>query len=79
VTSVNPVQDRIDELEADQDRAASLLERTLRLAGRQSDRHLAPPRLAERTLRLAVAFHRRARTTRRELDDFINYLERDAH
>ncbi|MFF7191991.1 hypothetical protein ACFZAR_44335 [Streptomyces sp. NPDC008222] len=77
MTSVNPVQDHIDELEADEDRAAALLERTLHLAGRQADRHLAP-RLAERTLRLAVTFHRRAGTARRELTDFINYMERDA-
>ncbi|MER6543161.1 hypothetical protein [Streptomyces sp. NPDC001250] len=77
MTSVNPVQDRIDELEADQDRASALLERTLHLAGRQADRDLAP-RLAGRMLRLAVAFHQRARTARRELTDAINHLERDA-
>ncbi|MEU1564075.1 hypothetical protein ABZ504_27105 [Streptomyces mirabilis] len=73
MTSTDPVQGRIDELEAAEDRAAALLERTLLLAGR----HLAP-RLAGRTLRLAVAFHQRARTARRELTDAINYLERDA-
>lgn len=77
MTSADTVQDRIDELEAAEDRAAALLERTLLLAGGQASRRLAP-RLAGRTLRLAVAFHQRSRTARRELTDAINYLERDA-
>ncbi|ANZ21609.1 hypothetical protein SNOUR_41905 [Streptomyces noursei ATCC 11455] len=71
----NPVQDRIDHLEAAEDRARELLERALHLAGRQLDRDahtaIAP------TLRLAVVFHRRADAAAADLASFINYLERD--
>jgi hypothetical protein len=79
VTGTNPVQDHIDALEADQDTARGLLERTLLLARRQTGRHPAPPppALAGRTLRLAVAFHRRAATAATELDECVNYLERN--
>ncbi len=78
MTGDNPVQDRIDALEADEDRAHVLLERTLRLAHRSSGRRTGPtpPALAGRTLRLAVAFHRRAKAAVTELDNFINHLER---
>ncbi|MEV7190124.1 hypothetical protein [Kitasatospora sp. NPDC093102] len=77
MTGANQVQEHIDTLEADQDTARDLLERALRLAGRQVDRHPQPslPGLAGRTIRLAVAFHRRAEAAT-GLDDFINYLER---
>lgn len=71
----NPVQDRIDALEAAHEKALDLLERALQLAGRQSDRRLAPSRLAT-TIRLAVAFHQRDRTAVNELTDLITYLER---
>ncbi|WP_411130462.1 hypothetical protein [Streptomyces sp. x-19] len=75
MTANNPVQDRIDTLEAAHDHALELLERALDLAGRQSDRRLRPPRLAA-TIRLAVVFHRRAAAAAADLTDLINYLEK---
>uniref|UniRef100_UPI002F90C959 hypothetical protein n=1 Tax=Kitasatospora indigofera TaxID=67307 RepID=UPI002F90C959 len=65
MTGANPVHEHIDALGADQNAACDLLERAIRL-----------PRHAGRTLRLAVAFHRRAETAMADLDDFINHLER---
>jgi hypothetical protein len=72
VTWVNPVQDRLDELDEREASARRLLERTLRLAGRILDRD----RPTGPALRLAVGFHRRAEGAAAELDDTIAYLER---
>ncbi|MER7577875.1 hypothetical protein [Streptomyces sp. NPDC126514] len=59
MTSGNPVQDRLDELDEQEASARVLL---------------------ERTLRLAVGFHRRAEHAAAELDRTIAYLERpDGH
>ena len=77
MNGTNHVQDRIDVLEAAEEAAHDLLERTLQLARRQG-RHRPGPPLAGRTLRLAVSFHRRAETAAVELADFINRLERNA-
>ncbi|WP_338672611.1 hypothetical protein V1460_06210 [Streptomyces sp. SCSIO 30461] len=73
MTSGNPVQDRLDELDDQEASARLLLERTLRLAGRMLD-HERPTGPA---LRLAVRFHRRAEGAATELDDTIAYLERN--
>ncbi|MEU3343030.1 hypothetical protein [Streptomyces sp. NPDC006668] len=72
MTSGNPVQDRLDELDAREASGRLLLERTLRLAGRRldHDRSTGP------ALRLAVGFHRRAEGAAAELDGTIAYLER---
>ncbi|WKK20925.1 hypothetical protein QZH56_37080 (plasmid) [Streptomyces olivoreticuli] len=72
MTSHNPVQERLDELDEREASARQLLERTLRLAGRQLD-HDRP---GDQVLRLAVCFHRRAEGAAAELDDTIAYLER---
>lgn len=72
MTSHNPVQDRLDELDGQEASARVLLERTLRLAGRRLDHH----RDGGPALRLAVGFHRRAEHAAAELDDTIAYLER---
>jgi len=72
VTSTNPVQDRLDELDQQEASARVLLERTLRLAGRRLDHH----RDSGPALRLAVGFHRRAEGAAAELDYAVAYLER---
>jgi hypothetical protein len=72
VTSQNPVQDRLDELDGQETSARLLLERTLRLAGRRLDHH----RATGPALRLAVRFHRRAEHAAAEPDRTIAYLER---
>ena len=72
MTSKNPVQDRLDELDGQEVSARVLLERTLRLAGRRLDHH----RATGPALRLAVRFHRRAAHAAAELDRTIAYLER---
>ncbi|MGW1365347.1 hypothetical protein ACWCQP_49540 [Streptomyces chartreusis] len=72
MTSGNPVQDRLDELDGQETSARVLLERTLRLAGRRLDHH----RDGGPVLRLAVRFHRRAEHAAAELDDTIAHLER---
>ncbi|MFJ9753109.1 hypothetical protein [Streptomyces chartreusis] len=73
MTSGNPVQDRLDELDDQEASARLLLERTLRLAGRMLDHQ----RDSGPVLRLAVRFHRRAEHAATELDDTIAYLERN--
>ncbi|MFG2583450.1 hypothetical protein [Streptomyces malaysiensis] len=73
MTSDNPVQDRLDELDGRETSARLLLERTLRLAGRRLD-HERPTGPA---LRLAVRVHRRAEHAAAELDDTLAYLERE--
>ncbi|MGW4995868.1 hypothetical protein ACWEQ3_51505 [Streptomyces mirabilis] len=72
MTSQNPVQDRLDELDGQETSARVLLERTLRLAGRRLDHH----RDSGPVLRLAVGFHRRAEHAAAELDSCIAHLER---
>ncbi|MGW3985252.1 hypothetical protein [Streptomyces mirabilis] len=72
MTSQNPVQDRLDELDGQEASARVLLERTLRLAGRRLDHH----RTTGPVLRLAVGFHRRAEHAAAELACAITYLER---
>ncbi|MFK0297526.1 hypothetical protein ACIQU6_44745 [Streptomyces sp. NPDC090442] len=69
----NPVQDHIDRLEVAEDTARQLLERVLDLAGRQLDRNALTTNAP--ALRLAVCFHRRARTAASDLASFLNYLE----
>jgi hypothetical protein len=72
VTSGNPVQERLDELDEREASARRLLERTLRLAGRRLDHD----RATGPVLRLAVRFHRQATRAADELDCTIAYLER---
>lgn len=73
MTSTNPVQERIDELEDQETAARHLLEQALLLAGRRADRQ----RDGTPALRLALRFHRRAIRAASELDDTIAYLERE--
>lgn len=72
MTSDNPVQERLDELEDQEASARQLLEQALLLAGRRADHQ----RDGGPALRLALRFHRRATRAANELDDTIAYLER---
>ncbi|MFD8222497.1 hypothetical protein ACFV2U_55030 [Streptomyces sp. NPDC059697] len=81
MTSDNPVQDRIWELQDAERDALALLDRALHLARRLTTTGLGNLRqpwaaLANRAVRLAVAFHYRAERAAADLDDFINHLER---
>lgn len=80
MTHGNPVQEHIWHLEDAEARARRLRDRALDLALRQtacwSGRPL--PRLAERAVFLALALHQRAEQAARELDGFIDCLERDS-
>ncbi|MFD5514336.1 hypothetical protein ACFWIB_42815 [Streptomyces sp. NPDC127051] len=80
MTGGNWVQDRIWHLEETEDDARRLRDRALDLALRQTARWPARPlpALAERAVFLALALHHRAEHAARELDNFIDYLERDA-
>lgn len=80
MTHGNPVQEHIWHLEDAEADARRLRDRALDLALRQTGcRPGRPlPALAERAVFLALALHERAEQAARELDDFINYLERDA-
>jgi hypothetical protein len=74
----DPVQDRIHRLEDAHQTAVELLDRSLRLARRLTAGfpHRPLPPLADQAVRLAVVFHYRAERAERDLDDFINHLER---
>lgn len=80
MTHGNPVQDHIWHLEDTEAAARRLRDRALDLALRQTaDWPGRPlPVLAERAVFLALTLHHRAEQATRELDDFIDYLERDA-
>ncbi|MFF0134727.1 hypothetical protein ACFYTG_55845 [Streptomyces mirabilis] len=77
--TANPVQERICDLEDAEAAARRLRDRALDLALRQTacwpGRPLPP--LAQRAVFLALALHERAEMAARELEDFIDYLERD--
>ncbi|MFL4901763.1 hypothetical protein ACJ6WF_00885 [Streptomyces sp. MMS24-I2-30] len=73
MTSGNPVQERLDELDEREALARRLLERTLRLA----DRIHGHQRDSTPALHLALRFHRRAEGAAAELDDTIAHLERN--
>ncbi|MER7817395.1 hypothetical protein [Streptomyces sp. NPDC096153] len=72
MTSGNPLQDRLDELDEQEASARVLLERTLRLAGCRLDHH----RDSGPALRLAVGLHRQAKHAAAELACAFAYLER---
>lgn len=80
MTSPNPVQDRICDLEDAETSARRLRDRALDLALRQTARQPGQPlpAPAERAVLLALALHHRAGQAARDLDEFLNYLERDA-
>lgn len=80
MTHGNPVQDRIWHLEDTEAGARRLRNRALDLALRQTAHNPGRPlpALAERAVFLALALHERAEQAASELEDFINYLERDA-
>ncbi|MFF3159994.1 hypothetical protein [Streptomyces sp. NPDC057910] len=73
-----PAQERIWDLEDAEAAARRLRDRALDLALRQTagwpGRPL--PVLAKRAVFLALALHHRAEQAARELDGFLNYLER---
>ncbi|MFG2638901.1 hypothetical protein ACGFX8_35115 [Streptomyces sp. NPDC048362] len=69
MTSGNPVQERLDELDEREASVRWLLERTLRLAGRRLDHDWD----SGPALHLALRFHRRATRAADELDYAISY------
>lgn len=73
MSSANPVQERLDELEDQEAAARALMEQALHLAGRRADHR----RDSTPALRLALRFHRRATRAASELDHVIAYLERE--
>lgn len=75
----NPVQERICDLEDAEAAARRLRDRALDLALRQGPHRAGQPlpALAKRAVFLALTLHERAEAAARELDDFINYLERE--
>lgn len=79
MTGNNPVQERICDLEDAEAAARRLRDRALDLALRQTARRPGRPlpALAKRAVFLALALHHRAEQAARELEDSINYLERD--
>jgi hypothetical protein len=79
VTDGHPVQERIWQLEDAEHAARQLSNRALDLALRltASPGQGLPP-LAGRAVMLALSLHCRAEQAADELDDFLNYLERDS-
>lgn len=79
MTGPGPVQERICDLEDAEAAARRLRDRALDLALRQTARWPGRPlpALAKRAVFLALALHHRAEQAARELEDSINYLERD--
>ncbi|MGW1163302.1 hypothetical protein ACWD5Q_35285 [Streptomyces sp. NPDC002513] len=79
MTDGDPVQERIWQLEDAEHAARQLSNRALDLALRlTASPGQGLPTLAGRAVMLALSLHRRAEQAADELDDLLNYLERDS-